>query len=92
MTFGLIYLLCLYQLGNANSSSACPVCAPVLPPERFPHAPLLSRALPVAVSESRWSSVGSLLEVRVTVQQRAGGRAVMLRSTRIAPFSHHRKL
>lgn len=64
---------------------------PVLPLERFPHASLLSRALTAAGCGPRCSPAGTLLQVRVAVQQRAGVPAVMLRSLRVIPLSHHWK-
>lgn len=68
-----------------------PVPVRVLPPERFPHAALLSRALPAARCGPRCLPAGTLLQVRVAVQQSAGGPAVMLRSQRVVPLSHHWK-
>lgn len=68
-----------------------PVPVPVLPPERFTHVPLRSWALPAAFSGPRCPPDGTLLQIRVTVQQRTGSPAVKLRSQRVVPLSHHWK-
>ncbi len=79
------------QTGSPGANTPVPVPVPVLPLERFPHAALLSRALPAARCGPRCSPAGTLLQVRVAVQQSAGGPAVMLRSRRVIPLSHHWK-
>lgn len=63
----------------------------VLPPERFPHVLLLPRALPAAGCGPRCSPAGTLLQVRVAVQESVGFPAVMIRSQRVIPLSHYWK-
>lgn len=62
-----------------------------LPPEGFPHVSVVPRALTASGCGRRCLPAGTLLQVRVTVQQRAGVPAVMLRSLRVIPLSHHWK-